>query len=197
MSYMVFSQYSGDTSNFTADMELVRPKFEAQGALRVTGSIVLTGETAGSFTVASIWNTADAYFDARPQIVGDPEVGALMQSRGMALLGTAFTELYGETGTPEGKYAVSVIAAVAAPEAEQAVVEASSSVMHANGVNGMRFTRAIAAGQQSGIHIAIAYTESIDSYLAASAAAATDSDFVAAMANAKAQIVMRQFNLMD
>jgi hypothetical protein len=199
MSYMVFSQYTGDTSTFTRDMELVRPKFEAQGALRVTGSIVLTGETAGSFTVASIWNTADAYFDARPQVVGDPEVRAMMQSKGMAPLGTAFTELYGETGTPEGKYAVSVIAASEGPnpEAEQAVVEAASNVMETNGVNGMRFTRAIAAGQQSGIYIAIAYTESIDSYLAASAAASTDSDFVSAMTNAKAQIVMRQFNLMD
>ena len=68
--------------------------------------------------------------------------------------------------------------------------------MLAHGVNGMRFTRAIAAGQQSGVHIALAYTDSLDDYLASSAASAADSDFVAAMSNAEGQIIMRQFNRM-
>jgi hypothetical protein len=44
--------------------------------------------------------------------------------------------------------------------------------------------------------VALAYTDSLDDYLAASAAAATDSDFVAAMSNAEGQIVLRQFNRM-
>jgi hypothetical protein len=198
MSYMVFAQFTGDTSNFEADVELARQKFTALGASRLTGSIALTGETVGSITIASIWDTADGYFNARPQVLADSEIGALMQSRGMSPIQTSFTEVYGETGTPEGKYAISVVTVVEAPtpEALQSVVEAASNVMLANGANGMRFTRAIAAGQQSGIHIAIAYADSIDDYLAASATAAMDSDFASAMGNANAQIVLRQFNLM-
>ena len=72
----------------------------------------------------------------------------------MSPVQTSFAEVYGQSGSPEGKYAVSVVAAVAAqtPEAWQSVVEAASNVMLAHGVNGMRFTRAIAAGQQSGVH---------------------------------------------
>jgi hypothetical protein len=198
MPYMTFSQYTGDTSNMEADFELPRQKLTALGASRVTGSVALTGESAGSFTVASIWDTADGYFDARTQVLGDPEVRTLMQERGMSPVQTSFTEVYGQSGSPEGKYAVSVVAAVAAqtPEAWQSVVEAASNVMLAHGVNGMRFTRAIAAGQQSGVHIALAYTDSLDDYLAASAASAADSDFVAAMSNAEGQIVLRQFNRM-
>lgn len=198
MSYMVFSQYTGDTSNFESDIELARRKFTALGASRLTGSIALTGEAAGSFTVASIWETADGYFDARPQVLADPEISALMQSRGMSRIGTSFTEVYAETGTAEGKYAVSVVgvAAVHTPETRQAVVEAASNVMLANGVSGMRFTRAIAAGQQSGVYVTLAYADSLDDYLAGSAAAAMDSDFVTAMGNAEAQIVLRQFNRM-
>lgn len=195
---MVFSQYTGDTSNFESDIELARRKFTALGASRLTGSIALTGEAAGSFTVASIWETADGYFDARPQVLADPEISALMQSRGMSRIGTSFTEVYAETGTAEGKYAVSVVgvAAVHTPETRQAVVEAASNVMLANGVSGMRFTRAIAAGQQSGVYVTLAYADSLDDYLAGSAAAAMDSDFVTAMGNAEAQIVLRQFNRM-
>lgn len=198
MSYMVFSQYTGDTSNFESDIELARRKFTALGASRLTGSIALTGEAAGSFTVASIWETADGYFDARPQVLADPEISALMQSRGMSRIGTSFTEVYAETGTAEGKYAVSVVgvAAVHTPETRQAVVEAASNVMLANGVSGMRFTRAIAAGQQSGVYVTLAYADSLDDYLAGSAAAAMDSDFISAMGNAEAQIVLRQFNRM-
>ncbi len=150
MSYMVFSQYTGDSSNFETDLELARKKFTALGASRLTGSVALTGEAAGSFTVASMWDTADGYFDARPQVVGDAEISALMQSRGMSPVQTSFTEVYGETGTPEGKYAISVITVVEVqtPEVLQSVVDSASNVMLANGVNGMRFTRAIAAGQQ-------------------------------------------------
>ena len=198
MPYMAFSQYTGDTSNMEADFELPRQKMTALGASRVSGSIALTGAAAGSFTVASVWDTADTYFDARPQGLGDPEIRSLMQARGMAPVQTAFTEVYGQSGDPDGKYAVSVVAAVASqsPEAWQSVVETASNIMLAHGVNGMRFTRAIAAGQQSGAHVAVAYTDSLDDYLAASAAAATDSDFVAAMSDAEGQIVMRQFNLM-
>ena len=148
--------------------------------------------------MSTVWDTADAYFDARPQVLGDPEVRALMQARGMAPVQTAFTEVYGQSGNPEGKYAVSVVAAVASPspDAWQSEVQAASNVMLAHGVSGMRFTRAIAAGQQSGVHIALGFTDSLDSYLAASAAAATDGDFVAAMTDAEGQIVMRQFNRM-
>lgn len=197
MSYMVFAIFTGDNSNLDADVALARKKYLALGASRVNASVALTGAAVGSFAVTSIWDTADGYFDARPQLLGDPEIVAVMQARGMVPMQTSFTELYGETGSPEGKYAVSVIVAVESPtpEALQSVVGAASNVMLANGVNGMRFTRAIAAGQQSGIHIAIAYVDTLDTYLAASAAAAMDSDFAAAMGNASAQIVLRQFNL--
>ena len=197
MSYMVFAIFTGDNSNLEADVALARTKYLALGASRVNASVALTGESVGSFAVTSIWDTADGYFDARPHLLGDPEIVAVMQARGMVPMQTSFTEVYGETGAPEGKYAVSVIVAVGSPtpEAMQSVVDAASSVMLANGVNGMRFTRAIAAGQQSGIHIAIAYVDTLDAYLAASAAAAMDNDFAAAMGNASAQIVLRQFNL--
>ena len=121
-----------------------------------------------------------------------------MQSRGMSPIQTSFTEVLGETGTPEGKYAISVVsvATVHTPEVLQSVIAAASNVMLAGGVNGMRFTRTIAAGQQSGVYIALAYADSLDDYLAASAAAAMDNDFVSAMGNANSQIVLRQFNRM-
>ena len=57
-------------------------------------------------------------------------------------------------------------------------------------------TYMVFAGQQSGSYVAIAYADSLDSYLAASAAAATDADFASALGNANAQIVARQFNRM-
>jgi hypothetical protein len=198
MPYMAFSQYTGDTSNMEADLELARQKLTALGSSRVSGTVALTGEATGSFTVGSIWDTADAYFGARAQVLADPDIRALMEARGMAPVQTAFTEVYGQSGNPEGKYAVSVVAVVGSQSADawQSVVQAASNVMLAHGVNGMRFTRAIAAGQQSGVHIAIAYTDSLDSYLAGSAAATTDADFVAAMTSNEGQIVMRQFNLM-
>ena len=81
MPYMAFSQYTGDTSNIEADLELPRQKLIALGASRVTGSIALTGEAAGSFTVASIWDTADGYFDARAQVASS-EAGSPTRSRG-------------------------------------------------------------------------------------------------------------------
>ena len=198
MSYIAFSQFTGDSSNFESDLEVARKQFTALGATRLSGSVALTGEAVGSITIATAWDTADGYFDARPQVVADPQMIALMQARGLTPVQTSFAEVYGETGTPEGKYVVSVIAVteVHTPEATQAVVAAASNVMQANGVNGMRFARAIAAGQQSGIYVTLAYVDSLDDYLAASAAALADSAFGSAMSNAKGQIVMRQFNRM-
>lgn len=195
---MVFAQYTGDTSDIESDVEVARQKFTALGASRVSGSIALTGEAVGSSVITTTWDTADAYFDARPQVVADPEIVARMQASGMSPIQTSFAEIYGEIGTPEGKYAIAVfsVATVHTPEAQQAVVDAASSAMLGNGVNGIRFTRALAAGQQSGTYAAIAYADSLDSYLAASAAVAVDGAFLAAMGNANAQIVGRQFSRM-
>jgi hypothetical protein len=196
MTYMVFAQYAGDTSNIESDLEVARQKFTALGATRVSGSIVLTGEDVGSSVISTIWDTADAYFDARAQVVADPEVVAMMQASGMSPIQTSFAEVYAEIGSPEGKYAIAVfsVATVHTPEAQQAVVDAASGVILAQGVNGARFTRAIAAGQQSGSYLAIVYADSLDSYLAASAAVAADEAFLAAMGNANAQIVGRGFS---
>ena len=196
MPYMSFSQYTGDTSNIEADIVLPRQKLLELGASRVSAAIALTGEHAGSFTLASTWDTADGYFEARPQVLADPEIRALMQARGMAPVQTSFAELYAETGSAEGKYAVSVIASVGNPDPSswQPIVDAASSVMLDRGVNGLRFTRAFAAGQQSGLHAVLAYVDSLDHYIAASAAAAADSGFQAAMAGTGSQIMMRQFN---
>ncbi len=53
------------------------------------------------------------------------------------------------------------------------------------------------AGQQSGIQIALAYADPVDSFLSiASAAAAMDGDFAWATCTANAQIVIHLFNRM-
>ena len=67
---MAFSQLSGDTSAVSDNLELARRLYSAEGATRVAGSISLTGQNVGSFTLSTMWDSSDACFAARAKVLG-------------------------------------------------------------------------------------------------------------------------------
>ena len=81
---MAFSQLAGDMSSASKNLELARRLYEAEGASRVAGSISLTGQNVGSFTLSTMWDSSDACFAARAKVLSMEEMQAAMAAAGLS-----------------------------------------------------------------------------------------------------------------
>ncbi len=198
MSVMAFSQMMGNLENVKSNLELARAKYSAEGASRVGGSVAMTGAAINSFTLSSIWESADACFAARGTVLADPEMRpAITASEGQPL-GFMIGDLKTELGQCEGTYAVAVGATTTdhSDDAVAAVAGHNQRLFVANGVNGVRTVRLNAAGEFTGAYANIFYTDSLDAYFNGSAAAGGDTDFLATSAKIGATIVDRTISRM-
>ena len=191
MSVMAFSQMMGNLKNVESNLELARTKYSAEGATRVGGSVAMTGAAINSFTLSSIWESADACFAARGTVLADPEMQAQP-------LGFMIGDLKTELGHCEGTYAVAVGATTTdhSDDAVAAVAGHYERLFVANGVNGVRTVRLNAAGEFTGAYANIFYTDTLDAYFNGSAAAWGDTDFLATSAKIGATIVDRTISRM-
>ena len=198
MSVMAFSQMMGNLQNVESNLELARAKYSAEGASRVGGSVAMTGAAINSFTLSTIWESADACFAARSTVLADTEMQAAIATSDAQPLGFMIGDLKTELGECEGTYAVAVGATttVHTDDAIEAVAGHYQRLFVANGVNGVRTIRLNAAGEFTGAYANIFYTDSLDAYFAGSAAAWADGDFLATSVDIGANIVDRTISRM-
>ena len=154
MSIMAFSQMRGDLSNIGEDFAIAREKYTSHGAQRVSASVALTGASAGSLTLTTIWDSADACFSARAAVTSDPDVQAMLARNQSEPIGFMLGQITGEIGTCEGSMGVGVLATATdnSQEAIDAVLEVQDRIIVSPGNNGMRQVRMIAAGEMTGVY---------------------------------------------
>ena len=191
MTFMAFSQMSGDMSSVSENVELARRLYEAEGASRVAGSIALTGQNVGSFTLSTMWDSSDACFAARAKVSAAPEIQAAMAAAQAQPLSFAVGTITGERGNCEGSHVVAVVGSSSNPpdEGRQRLYDVTERLLVGNGAcNGFRSVRMVAAGEMTGATLNIFYTDSVDGFLAGSAASLTDQEFQTARAELGGEI---------
>ena len=109
MTFMAFSQLAGDMSSASKNLELARRLYESEGASRVAGSISLTGQNVGSFTLSTMCDSSDACFAARAKVLGMEEMQAAMAAAQAQPLSFAVGTVFGERGNCEGSHVVAVV----------------------------------------------------------------------------------------
>ena len=182
---------SGDVSSVSENVELARRLYEAEGASRVAGSIALTGQNVGSFTLSTMWDSSDACFAARAKVSAAPEIQAAMAAAQAQPLSFAVGTITGERGNCEGSHVVAVVGSSSNPtdEGRQRLYDVTERLLVGNGAcNGFRSVRMVAAGEMTGATLNIFYTDSVDGFLAGSAASLTDQEFQTARADLGGQI---------
>ena len=196
MSYMTFSVGSMDASHAATMASLVTGKLEALGSSRARGSIVLTGELTGAAIASSTWDSVDTAFAARSALYADAEAVSAFGAANWVPLGFFVSELQHERGDGEGPFTVGVngVSENHDPKLGEELTDLVWDVVSGHGINGMRSLRAIAAGEQTGTYMNIFYTDSLDSYMAASMSLATNNDFIGMMSSNGGRIVSRQIN---
>ena len=191
MTFMAFSQMSGDMSSVSENVELARRLYEAEGASRVAGSIALTGQNVGSFTLSTMWDSSDACFAARAKVSAAPEIQAAMAAAQAQPLSFAVGTITGERGNCEGSHVVAVVGSSSNPtdEGRQRLYDVTERLLVGDGAcNGFRSVRMVAAGEMTGATLNIFYTDSVDGFLAGSAASLTDQEFQTARAELGGEI---------
>ena len=182
---------SGDMTSVSENVELARRLYEAEGASRVAGSIALTGQNVGSFTLSTMWDSSDACFAARAKVSAAPEIQAAMAAAQAQPLSFAVGTITGERGNCEGSHVVAVVGSSSNPtdEGRQRLYDVTERLLVGNGAcNGFRSVRMVAAGEMTGATLNIFYTDSVDGFLAGSAASLTDQEFQAARAELGGEI---------
>jgi hypothetical protein len=191
MAFMAFSQMSGDMTSVSENVELARRLYGAEGASRVAGSIALTGQNVGSFTLSTMWDSSDACFAARAKVSAAPEIQAAMAAAQAQPLSFAVGTITGERGNCEGSHVVAVVGSSSNPtdEGRQRLYDVTERLLVGNGAcNGFRSVRMVAAGEMTGATLNIFYTDSVDGFLAGSAASLTDQEFQTARAELGGEI---------
>ena len=191
MAFMAFSQMSGDMTSVSENVELARRLYGAEGASRVAGSIALTGQNVGSFTLSTMWDSSDACFAARAKVSAAPEIQAAMAAAQAQPLSFAVGTITGERGNCEGSHVVAVVGSSSNPtdEGRQRLYDVTERLLVGNGgCNGFRSVRMVAAGEMTGGTLNIFYTDSVDGFLAGSAASLTDQEFQTARAELGGEI---------
>ena len=106
-------------------------------------------------------------------------------------LSFAVGTITGERGNCEGSHVVAVVASSSNPtdEGRQRLYDVTERLLVGNGAcNGFRSVRMVAAGEMTGATLNIFYTDSVDGFLAGSAASLTDQEFQAARAELGGEI---------
>ena len=182
---------SGDMSSVSENVELARRLYGAEGASRVAGSVALTGQNVGSFTLSTMWDSSDACFAARAKVSAAPEIQAAMAAAQAQPLSFAVGTITGERGNCEGSHVVAVVGSSSNPtdEGRQRLYDVTERLLVGNGAcNGFRSVRMVAAGEMTGATLNIFYTDSVDGFLAGSAASLTDQEFQTARAELGGEI---------
>ena len=182
---------SGDMTSVSENVELARRLYGAEGASRVAGSIALTGQNVGSFTLSTMWDSSDACFAARAKVSAGPEIQAAMAAAQAQPLSFAVGTITGERGSCEGSHVVAVVGSSSNPtdEGRQRLYDVTERLLVGNGAcNGFRSVRMVAAGEMTGATLNIFYTDSVDGFLAGSAASLTDQEFQTARAELGGEI---------
>lgn len=182
---------SGDMTSVSENVELARRLYGAEGASRVAGSIALTGQNVGSFTLSTMWDSSDACFAARAKVSAAPEIQAAMAAAQAQPLSFAVGTITGERGNCEGSHVVAVVGSSSNPtdEGRQRLYDVTERLLVGNGAcNGFRSVRMVAAGEMTGATLNIFYTDSVDGFLAGSAASLTDQEFQTARAELGGEI---------
>ena len=182
---------SGDMTSVSENVELARRLYGAEGASRVAGSIALTGQNVGSFTLSTMWDSSDACFAARAKVSAVPEIQAAMAAAQAQPLSFAVGTITGERGSCEGSHVVAVVGSSSNPtdEGRQRLYDVTERLLVGNGAcNGFRSVRMVAAGEMTGGTLNIFYTDSVDGFLAGSAASLTDQEFQTARAELGGEI---------
>ena len=182
---------SGDMTSVSENVELARRLYGAEGASRVAGSIALTGQNVGSFTLSTMWDSSDACFAARAKVSAVPEIQAAMAAAQAQPLSFAVGTITGERGNCEGSHVVAVVGSSSNPtdEGRQRLYDVTERLLVGNGAcNGFRSVRMVAAGEMTGGTLNIFYTDSVDGFLAGSAASLTDQEFQTARAELGGEI---------
>lgn len=182
---------SGDMTSVSENVELARRLYGAEGASRVAGSIALTGQNVGSFTLSTMWDSSDACFAARAKVSAVPEIQAAMAAAQAQPLSFAVGTITGERGNCEGSHVVAVVGSSSNPtdEGRQRLYDVTERLLVGNGAcNGFRSVRMVAAGEMTGATLNIFYTDSVDGFLAGSAASLTDQEFQTARAELGGEI---------
>ena len=182
---------SGDMSSVSENVELARRLYGAEGASRVAGSIALTGQNVGSFPLSTMWDSSDACFAARAKVSAAPEIQAAMAAAQAQPLSFAVGTITGERGNCDGSHVVAVVGSSSNPtdEGRQRLYDVTERLLVGNGAcNGFRSVRMVAAGEMTGATLNIFYTDSVDGFLAGSAASLTDQEFQTARADLGGQI---------
>ena len=182
---------SGDMTSVSENVKLARRLYEAEGASRVAGSIALTGQNIGSFTLSTMWDSSDACFAARAKVSAAPEIQAAMAAAQAQPLSFAVGTITGERGNCEGSHVVAVVGSSSNPtdEGRQRLYDVTERLLVGNGAcNGFRSVRMVAAGEMTGATLNIFYTDSVDGFLAGSAASLTDQEFQTARAELGGEI---------
>ena len=182
---------SGDMTSVSENVKLARRLYEAEGASRVAGSIALTGQNIGSFTLSTMWDSSDACFAARAKVSAAPEIQAAMAAAQAQPLSFAVGTITGERGNCEGSHVVAVVGSSSNPtdEGRQRLYDVTERLLVGNDAcNGFRSVRMVAAGEMTGATLNIFYTDSVDGFLAGSAASLTDQEFQTARAELGGEI---------
>ena len=182
---------SGDMTSVSENVKLARRLYEAEGASRVAGSIALTGQNVGSFTLSTMWDSSDACFAARAKVSAAPEIQAAMAAAQAQPLSFAVGTITGERGNCDGSHVVAVVGSSSNPtdEGRQRLYDVTERLLVGNGAcNGFRSVRMVAAGEMTGATLNIFYTDSVDGFLAGSAASLTDQEFQTARAELGGEI---------
>tara|TARA_B100000029_G_scaffold312134_1_gene304643 strand:+ start:210 stop:809 length:600 start_codon:yes stop_codon:yes gene_type:complete len=172
MSFVGFRTFVGDAAQYAEMASAGRNKMLELGASSVRTSVVLSGPTVGSAQIATMFDTADEYYEASAAALGDPSVQAAMAAAGATQTNAGLLRLEAETGDCSGTYMVASqvrnsVQPTAADWAEvQSVVEDS---MLAQGANGYRGVSMVSAGEMTGAFGNLFYTDSVDAVVNASA----------------------------
>ena len=162
----------GDTAQYVEMAEVGRNKMIELGSSSVRTSVVLSGPAVGSLQIATVFDTADAYYQASAAALGDAGIQSAIAAANAAQTNAGLLRLETETGNCSGEYMVASQVRNAAPataadwEEVKSVIEDS---MLAQGVNGYRGVSMVAAGEMTGAYGNLFYTDSVDAVVNASA----------------------------
>jgi len=172
MAFVGFRAFMGDAAQYAAMSAVGKNKMIELGASSARTSVVLSGPAVGSAQIATVFDTADAYYEASAAALGDAAVQSAMAGANAVQTNAGLLRLETETGDCSGAYMVAsqvrnATSATAADwEEVKSVIEDS---MLAQGVNGYRGVSMVAAGEMTGGYGNLFYTDSVDAVVNASA----------------------------
>ena len=174
MTYVIGTQVRASDPAAMRDNigKLVRPKLTDAGAQYVAGFEARIGGEVGDFVVGSRWDSVDQGLSVLAAFYEDPEVQDALAASPVEVTGRILARVQGEGGSPQGAYALGVVATMATPDNDRlpAMMDDLTAHISAHGCNGARMMQSLIAGEGIGSWTTLLYTDSVDGALQAIAA---------------------------